>query len=175
MVSLHLNVKCNLRKNQAKSAKIEKKQSFHDMILKKCVYLRQPLAIRGLQNHIFMLGKDITATCVILPALEIGAGKSMPEKWQMSREFFSAGFLLCKWTSNFSAPPFCRANEPRIIPRWLFAMQNDREFFSAAFLPCKWTGNFPALHFCNGNVKTISAHDGFATQNDSKSLCIAFL
>ena len=42
MVSLHLNLKCNLRKNQAKSAKIEKKQSFYDMILKKCVYLQQP-------------------------------------------------------------------------------------------------------------------------------------
>ena len=35
-------LKCNLRENQAKTAKIEKKQSFHDMILKKCVYLQQP-------------------------------------------------------------------------------------------------------------------------------------
>lgn len=119
------------------------------MILKKCVYLRQPLAIRGLQNHIFMLGKDITATCVILPALEIGAGKTMLEKWQMSREFFSAGFLLCKWTSNFSAPPFCRANEPRIIPRWLFTMQMDWKFSCAAFLQWKCENHIGAWWFRN--------------------------
>ena len=120
-----------------------------------------------------MLGKDKIAICAILPALKMGAGETMPEKWQNDWEFSRAGFLPCKMAGNFSALAFCRADEQKIFPRWLSAMQNGWEFFRSAFLPCKWTGDFPAQQFCNGNVKAISPHGLPITQNDMTSPCIA--
>lgn len=109
-----------------------------------------------------MLGKDKIAICAILPALKMGAGKTMPEKWQNDREFSRAGFLPCKMAGNFSALAFCHAKWLGIFPFCLFAVQMDWELFRATILQRKCESHIATWFSDNSKRYDVSMHRNFS-------------